>query len=94
MTQALELSLTLPTGSLATYINSVNRIPMLSAAEEQELALRYRHDDDLDAARRLVMSHLRFVVRVARGYNGYGLAQADLIQEGNIGLMKAVKRFD
>ncbi|MGH8510437.1 MAG: RNA polymerase sigma factor RpoH [Gammaproteobacteria bacterium] len=94
MTQALELPLTLPTGSLATYINSVNRIPMLSAAEEQELALRYRHDDDLDAARRLVMSHLRFVVRVARGYNGYGLAQADLIQEGNIGLMKAVKRFD
>ncbi len=94
MTQALELPLTLPTGTLATYINSVNRIPMLSAAEEQELALRYRHEDDLDAARRLVMSHLRFVVRVARGYNGYGLAQADLIQEGNIGLMKAVKRFD
>ncbi|MGH8469729.1 MAG: RNA polymerase sigma factor RpoH [Gammaproteobacteria bacterium] len=94
MTQALELPLTLPTGSLATYINSVNRIPMLSAVEERELALRYRHDDDLDAARRLVMSHLRFVVRVARGYNGYGLAQADLIQEGNIGLMKAVKRFD
>ena len=94
MTQALELPLTLPTGTLATYINSVNRISMLSAAEEQELALRYRHEDDLDAARRLVMSHLRFVVRVARGYNGYGLAQADLIQEGNIGLMKAVKRFD
>jgi len=94
ITQALELPLTLPTGSLATYINSVNQIPMLSAAEEQELALRYRHDDDLDAARQLVMSHLRFVVRVARGYSGYGLAQADLIQEGNIGLMKAVKRFD
>ena len=84
----------LPAGSLDTYIQSVNRIPMLSAEEERELALRYREDDDLDAARQLVMSHLRFVVRVARGYNGYGLPLADLIQEGNIGLMKAVKRFD
>lgn len=84
----------LPAGSLDTYIQSVNRIPMVSAEEERELALRYREEGDLDAARQLVMSHLRFVVRVARGYNGYGLPLADLIQEGNIGLMKAVKRFD
>ncbi len=67
---------------------------MLSQDEERELAVRLKQDNDLDAARRLVMSHLRFVARIARGYNGYGLAQADLIQEGNIGLMKAVKRFD
>jgi RNA polymerase sigma-32 factor len=84
----------LPAGSLDTYIQSVNRIPMVSAEEERELALRFREEGDLDAARQLVMSHLRFVVRVARGYNGYGLPLADLIQEGNIGLMKAVKRFD
>lgn len=86
--------LSLPAGSLETYIQSVNRIPMLSAEEERDLAERYRRDNDLDAARQLVLSHLRFVVRVARFYRGYGLAQADLIQEGNIGLMKAVKRFD
>ena len=88
------LQLALPTGSLDAYIQSVNRIPMISAEQEQELARRYRDHNDLDAARQLVLSHLRFVVRVARGYSGYGLAQADLIQEGNIGLMKAVKRFD
>ncbi len=88
------LQLALPTGSLDAYIQSVNRVPMISAEQERELARRYRDDNDLDAARELVMSHLRFVVRVARGYSGYGLAQADLIQEGNIGLMKAVKRFD
>src|SRR3989304_7012987 len=88
------MQLALPAGSLDAYIQSVNLIPILSLEEERELALRYRHDNDLDAARQLVMSHLRFVVKVARGYNGYGLPLADLIQEGNIGLMKAVKRFD
>ena len=81
-------------GSLDAYIGAVHRIPVLEASEERELARRYRTDDDLDAARTLVMSHLRFVVHVARGYSGYGLQLADLIQEGNIGLMKAVKRFD
>jgi len=84
----------LPTGSLEQYITAAMSIPVLSAEEEHALAVRLRTDNDLEAARRLVMSHLRFVVRVARGYNGYGLALADLIQEGNIGLMKAVKRFD
>ena len=91
---ALTLQLALPAGSLDTYIQSVNLIPILTAEEERDLAMRYRHENDLDAAKQLVMSHLRFVVRVARGYNGYGLPLADLIQEGNIGLMKAVKRFD
>lgn len=81
-------------GSLDAYIGSVNRIPVLSVEEEQALAHRYHDEDDLSAARSLVLSHLRFVVHVARGYNGYGLQLADLIQEGNIGLMKAVKRFD
>jgi RNA polymerase sigma-32 factor len=82
------------TGSLDAYIGAVHRIPVLEADEERELAQRYRDDDDLDAARKLVMSHLRFVVHVARGYSGYGLQISDLIQEGNIGLMKAVKRYD
>ncbi len=94
MTHALNLSLPSTAGSLETYIDAVNRIPLLAADEERELARRYREEDDLEAARRLVLAHLRFVVRVARGYAGYGLAQNDLIQEGNIGLMKAVKRFD
>jgi len=94
MTNMSQLQLTLPAGSLGTYIHSVNRIPVLSAEQEQLLARRYRDTNDLDAARQLVLSHLRFVVRVARSYSGYGLPQADLIQEGNIGLMKAVKRFD
>lgn len=94
MQQNTNLQLALPTGSLETYVQSVNQIPMLSAEEERALAMRLRDNGDLGAARRLIMSHLRFVVRVARGYNGYGLSQADLIQEGNIGLMKAVKRFD
>ena len=84
----------LPSGSIEAYIHAVNEIPMISAEEEQALARRLQELNDLDAARQLVMSHLRFVVRVARGYRGYGLPQADLIQEGNIGLMKAVKRFD
>jgi RNA polymerase sigma factor, sigma-70 family len=94
MNNAMMMSIALPAGSLDRYILGINSIPMLSAEEEQELARRYRRHDDLDAARQLVMSHLRFVVKVARGYNGYGLPLADLIQEGNIGLMKAVKRFD
>ena len=90
----INMQLALPTGSLDSYIQSVNKIPLLSAEEEHELASRFHESNDLEAARQLVLSHLRFVVRVARGYSGYGLSQADLIQEGNIGLMKAVKRFD
>ncbi|HEU4812731.1 MAG TPA: RNA polymerase sigma factor RpoH [Xanthomonadaceae bacterium] len=81
-------------GSLDAYIGAVHRIPVLSVEDEQALARRFHDEDDLEAARELVMSHLRFVVHVARGYNGYGLPLGDLIQEGNIGLMKAVKRFD
>ena len=82
------------TGSLDAYIQEVNKIPILTLEEEQELAHRYLDEGDLDAARRLVLAHLRFVVHVAKGYSGYGLQLGDLIQEGNIGLMKAVKRFD
>jgi RNA polymerase sigma-32 factor len=82
------------TGSLDTYIQTVNRFPILSQEEETALARRYRTEGDLEAARQLVLSHLRVVVAMSRGYLGYGLPQADLIQEGNIGLMKAVKRFD
>jgi RNA polymerase sigma-32 factor len=89
-----SLELAVPIGSLEAYTQAVSRIPMLTAEEEKALARRLRDFNDLDAARQLVMSHLRFVAHVARGYEGYGLAQADLIQEGNIGLMKAVKRFD
>ena len=81
-------------GSLDAYVGAVHQIPVLTVEEEQALARRYVSENDLDAARRLVMAHLRFVVHVARGYSGYGLQLADLIQEGNIGLMKAVKRFD
>src|SRR5688572_13656166 len=81
-------------GSLDAYIGAVHQIPVLTAEDEQALARRFREAEDLDAARDLVHSHLRFVVHVARGYNGYGLQMGDLIQEGNIGLMKAVKRFD
>ncbi|GAB1594797.1 RNA polymerase sigma factor RpoH [Lysobacter claricitrinus] len=83
-----------PLGSLEAYIGAVNRIPVLTVDDEQRLARQFRDSEDLDAARELVHSHLRFVVHVARGYNGYGLGIGDLIQEGNIGLMKAVKRFD
>jgi RNA polymerase sigma-32 factor len=83
-----------PIGSLDAYITAVNRVPMLTVEEEQALARRLQEDEDLDAARQLVLAHLRFVVHVARGYNGYGLGMGDLVQEGNIGLMKAVKRFD
>ncbi|MFA5529049.1 MAG: RNA polymerase sigma factor RpoH [Thiohalomonadaceae bacterium] len=93
MSKALELQL-VPTGSIDAYLQAVNRIPMLTADEERDLAERLQKYNDLEAARRLVLSHLRFVAHIARGYAGYGLSQSDLIQEGNIGLMKAVKRFD
>ena len=83
-----------PVGNLDAYISAVNRLPLLSPERESELARRFREEQDLEAARELVMSHLRLVVSVARQYLGYGLPHADLIQEGNIGLMKAVKRFD
>jgi RNA polymerase sigma-32 factor len=89
-----ELMLAGPLGSLDHYIQAAHAIPMLSAEEERELATRLREMNDLDAAKRLVLSHLRFVVHVARGYAGYGLQLGDLIQEGNVGLMKAVRRFD
>ena len=94
MQATLPLPVPMPAGSLETYIQTVNRFPILSAEEERDLARRFRKDDDLEAARQLVVSHLRLVVAVARGYLGYGLPHADLIQEGNVGLMKAVKRFD
>jgi RNA polymerase sigma-32 factor len=83
-----------PIGSLDAYVERVSSLPVLSREEEFELAERFRQDNDLDAARALVLSHLRFVVHIARGYMGYGLPVGDLIQEGNVGLMKAVKRFD
>jgi RNA polymerase sigma-32 factor len=91
---AATLALRGPLGSLDAYIDTVSRIPVLSRDEELQLARRYREDSDLDAARSLVLSHLRFVVHIARGYSGYGLPIGDLVQEGNVGLMKAVKRFD
>jgi len=92
--KSLQLQLATPLGSLEAYQQAIGAIPMLSAEEEHALAVRWQSDGDLEAARRLVMSHLRFVAYIAKGYSGYGLPQADLIQEGNIGLMKAVKRFD
>lgn len=90
--QALELRL--PIGSLDAYISYVNKIPLLSQAEEHALATRLSKNNELDAAKQLVLAHARYVVRIAKGYMGYGLPLADLIQEGNIGLMKAVKRFN
>jgi len=87
-------NLTLTAGSLNDYINAAYQLPVLTAEEEKGLAYKLKNEQDLEAARQLITHHLRFVVQVARGYNGYGLAMADLIQEGNIGLMKAVKRFD
>jgi RNA polymerase sigma-32 factor len=89
-----DLALIGPIGSFDAYVDAVSRIPVLSREDELELATRYRRDNDLDAARELVLSHLRFVVHIARGYHGYGLPLGDLVQEGNVGLMKAVKRFD
>jgi len=96
-TNALVLrmqNLPVPVDSLDSYIQAVNQVPMLSVEEEQDLAQRLRLRNDLDAAQRLIVAHLRFVVHIARGYIGYGLPLSDLIQEGNVGLMKAVKRFD
>ena len=89
-----DLALAGPVGSLDAYIQAVGSIAVLSKEDEQSLAARYRDGEDLDAARELVMAHLRFVVHIAKGYTGYGLPLNDLIQEGNVGLMKAVKRFD
>jgi RNA polymerase sigma-32 factor len=89
-----ELALVGPIGSFDAYVDAVSRIPVLSREDETDLATRFHRDNDLDAARQLVLSHLRFVVHIARGYNGYGLPLGDLVQEGNVGLMKAVKRFD
>ncbi len=94
MSQTLSLPMLVPTGSLESYIQAVKAFPVLSAEEEHDLAIRLKRDNDLEAAKRLILSHLRLVVSIARGYSGYGLPQADLIQEGNLGLMKAVKRFD
>lgn len=95
MAQSLTLPINLyPEKGLSTYIRAVNALPVLSVEQERKLARRYRKHNDLDAARQLVMSNLRYVARVARGFSGYGLPQADLIQEGNIGLMKAVKHYD
>jgi RNA polymerase sigma-32 factor len=92
--QALALGLPASVGNIDAYISTVNRLPMLSQEEEANLARKLRDEGDLASAQKLVMSHLRLVVSIARGYLGYGLPHADLIQEGNIGLMKAVKRFD
>ena len=89
-----DLALAGPLGSLDAYLERVSRIPVLSREDERALAERFRSQGDLEAARELVLSHLRFVVHIARGYSGYGLPVGDLIQEGNVGLMKAVKRFD
>ena len=88
-----DLALTGPVGSLDAYIQAVGSVSVLSKEEEQALARRLREQEDLEAARQLVLAHLRFVVHIAKGYTGYGLPIADLIQEGNVGLMKAVKRF-
>jgi len=98
-TQALanrhaDLALTGPLGSLDAYLERVSKVPVLSREDEQSHARRFREQGDVDAARALVLSHLRFVVHIARGYSGYGLPMGDLVQEGNVGLMKAVKRFD
>ena len=93
-TLAHDVALAGPAGSLDSYIHAVGAIPVLSKEDEQSLARRFKDQEDLDAARELVMAHLRFVVHIAKGYTGYGLPIGDLIQEGNVGLMKAVKRFD
>ncbi|MCB1623407.1 MAG: sigma-70 family RNA polymerase sigma factor, partial [Pseudomonadales bacterium] len=89
-----DFALTGPLGSFDAYVDRVSRIPVLTREEEQALAHRFRDEGDLEAARHLVLSHLRFVVHIARGYAGYGLPLGDLVQEGNVGLMKAVKRFE
>jgi RNA polymerase sigma-32 factor len=94
MSEAINIKLPSLAGSLENYISSANQVPMLSLEEEQRLANNLIQNNDLDAARKLVLSHLKFVVKIARGYDGYGLSLGDLIQEGNIGLMQAVKRFN
>jgi len=94
MRDLITVPLATPGGNLDGYLQAIGQIAILDTDEERELALRWRGDHDLDAARALVLSHLRFVVHIARGYSGYGLPLGDLIQEGNMGLMKAVKRFD
>jgi len=94
MSKELAIPMTLPTGNMDAYISAAFQLPILSAEEEHELAVRLRDHQDLNAARSLVMAHLRFVVKIARGYSGYGLPQHDLIQEGSVGLMKAVSRFN
>ncbi|MDO9169942.1 MAG: RNA polymerase sigma factor RpoH [Methylobacter sp.] len=94
MSNALALPVNLSVGTFDAYLNVVRQMPKLTVEQERELALKFRDDGDLEAARQLVMTNLRFVIHVARGYSGYGLSMPDIIQEGNIGLMKAVKRFD
>lgn len=94
MTKEMQTLTLVPQGSLEAYVRAANTYPMLTAEEEKELGERLHYEGDLDAAKQLILSHLRFVVHVARNYAGYGLPQADLIQEGNIGLMKAVRRFN
>lgn len=94
MSNAIALPVNLSIGTFDAYLNAISQISQLSSEQEKELALRYRDMGDIDAARQLVMSNLRFVAHVARGYSGYGLPMADIVQEGNVGLMKAVKRFD
>jgi RNA polymerase sigma-32 factor len=93
-TQLASVHAVVPGGNLEAYIQAVNAIPMLTAEQEQDYGESLYYKDDLDAARKMVMAHLRFVVHIAKSYSGYGLSQADLIQEGNVGLMKAVKRFN
>ena len=94
MSNSLALPINLSVGTFDSYLNVVRQMPKLTVEQERELALRFRDKGDLEAARELVMTNLRFVVHVARGYSGYGLSMPDIIQEGNVGLMKAVKRFD
>jgi len=94
MSKELAIPVNLSTGSMNAYISAAYQLPMLTADEEHDLAVRLRDNGDLDAARALVLSHLRFVIRIARGYSGYGLALPDLVQEGSVGLMKAVRRFN
>src|SRR3990167_6571908 len=92
--ELMRIERALAVGSLSTYVHWVNQIPLLTPEEEYESADKLKNFNDLASARKLILSHLRLVVKIARGYSGYGLQEADLIQEGNIGLMKAVKRFD
>ena len=94
MSQNFPVPLNFQSGEISSYLRSVYSQPILTAEEERELAIRYHENEDLDAARQLILSHLRFVVRVARGFVGYGIPLGDLVQEGNVGLMKAVKKFE